>query len=172
MVYKEVLVKPLPKKINQGLLKSNYRPVSNLTSIFKVIEHCAAYLMTKYIEKKHLLEANQSPYHANHSTKTVILKVKADILLARDKHEVSHLVLLDLSAVFNTIDHHILLECLEDHFDIYGSALNWIKSYLTQRVVIADRNMDGTSSDLVDLGFGVPQGSVLGPVLFMMYTSS
>ena len=110
---KEVLVKPLLKKINLELLKSNYKPVSNLTFISKMIEHCAVYLMTKYIEENHLLEPNQSTYHANHSTETVILKVKAEILHAVDKQEVSCLVLLDLSAAFNTIDLHILLECLE-----------------------------------------------------------
>ena len=82
---KEALVKPLLKKINLELLKSNYRPVSNLPFIAKVIEHCAAYLITKYIEGNHLLEPNQSAYHANHSTETVILKVKADILHAMDK---------------------------------------------------------------------------------------
>ena len=84
------------------------------------------------------------------------------------------LVLLDLPAAFNTIDHHVLLECLENYFGIPGLALNWIKSYLigrTQRVVIGDRNMDGAWSDLVDLDFGVPEGLFLGPVLFMMYTS-
>ena len=82
--------------------------------------------------------------------------------------------MVDLSAAFDTIDHQTLLECLENHFGITSSALNWIKSYLimrTQRVVIGDRNMDGVWSDPVDLDFGVPQGSVLGPVLFIMYTS-
>ena len=130
--------------------------------------------MTKHIEENHLLESNQSAYHANHSTETVILKVKADILHAMDKQEVSCLVLLDLSAAFDTIDHQILLKHLENHFGITGVALKWIKSYLTgrtQRVVIGDKNTDGAWSDLVDLNFGVPQGLVLGLVLFTMYTS-
>ena len=171
---KEALVKPLLKKSNLELLKSNYQPVSNLTFISKVIEHCAAYLMTKHIEENHLLESNQSAYHANHSTETVILKVKADILHAMDKQEVSCLVLLDLSAAFDSTDHLILLKHLENHFGIIGVALKWIKSYLTgrtQMVVIGDKNSDGAWSDPVDLDFGVPQGSVLGLVLFTMYTS-
>ena len=136
---KEVLLKPLLKRINLELLKSNYKPVSNLTFISKVTEHCATYLMTKYIVENHILKPNKSAYHANHSTESVILKVKADILHAVDKQEVSCLVLHDLSAAFDTIDHQILLEHLENHFGIAGLALNWIKSYLigkTQRVVI------------------------------------
>ena len=171
---KEVLVKPLLKKIGLELLKSNYRPVSNLTFISKVIKCCAAYLMTKYIEEYHLLEPNQSVLHANHSTETVILKVKSDILHAMDKQEVSCLVLHDLSAAFDTLDHQIFLECLENHFGITGLALNWIKSYLigrTWRVVIGERDTYGAWSDLINLDFGVTQGLVLGPVLFMMYTS-
>ena len=82
--------------------------------------------------------------------------------------------LLDLFAVFDTIDHQILLKHLENHFGITGVALKWIKSYLTgrtQRVVIEDKNTDGAWSDPVDLKFGVPQGLVLSMVLFTMYTS-
>ena len=115
-------------------MKSNYWPVSNFTFISKVIEHCAAYLMTKHIEENHLLESYQSAYHANHSTETVILKVKADILHAMDKQEVSCLVLLDLSAAFDTIDYLILFKHLKNHFGITGVALKWIKSYLTGKL--------------------------------------
>ena len=130
--------------------------------------------MTKYIEENHLLERNQSASHANDSTETVIFKVKTYILHAVDKQEVSCLVLLDLSAAFNTTDHHILLKHLENHFGISGSVLNWIKSYLTertQRVVVGQRNADGAWSHPVDLDFGVPIGLVLGSVLFAMYNS-
>ena len=91
-----------------------------------------------------------------------------------DKQEVSGLVLLDPSAVFDTIDHQILFKHVENHFGITGVALKWIKSYLmgrTQRVVIGDKNTDGAWSDPVDLNFGVLQGSVLGLVLSTMYTS-
>ena len=85
--------------------------------------------MTKHIEENCLLESNQSAYHANHSTETVILKVKADILHAMDKQEeVSCLVLLDLSAVFDTIDHQILLKYLENHFGITGIEMDKVIS--------------------------------------------
>ena len=83
--------------------------------------------------------------------------------------QVTYLVLLDLSAVFDTVDHRILLDRLQFDFGISGSALNWIESYLsnrTQRIYI-----DGVLSSNFNLKFGVPQGSCLGPLLFSLYAS-
>ena len=83
------------------------------------------------------------------------------------------LVLLDLSAAFDTVDHAILLQWLEREFSVTGTVLSTIKSYLTnhtQWVVIGDPNTDGAKSNKVSLSFGVPQGSVLGPILFTLYT--
>ena len=91
-----------------------------------------------------------------------------DILLALDNGDVSALVLLDLSAAFDTIDHQILIRRLQSVFGLSGSVLDWVKSYLnerTQTVVVSD-----SYSDPSLLEFCVPQGSVLGPVLFVMYT--
>ena len=101
-----------------------------------------------------------------------MLKVKADILKVMDNQEVTCLVLLDLSATFDMVDHKILLERLENYFGSNGMALQWIESYLTnlsQRVVIGDMNTTGTKSEGISLEFGVPQGSVLGPILFTLY---
>ena len=90
-----------------------------------------------------------------------------------DNQEVTCLLLLDLSATFDTVDHKILLNQLENHFGIKGMALQWIESYLTnqfQRAVTGDMNTTGAKSESISLKFGVPQGSVLGPILFTVYT--
>ncbi len=114
-----------------------------------------------------LFDPYQSAYRPGHSTETALLKIKNDFDLALDRGQGVALVLLDLSAAFDTIDHCILLERLENHCGITGCALEWVRSYLTDRtqsVVIGDM-----LSDPLPLDIGVPQGSVLGPLLFTIY---
>ena len=120
-------------------------------------------------EKSGNTEPLQSAYKRNHSTETALLKVKADILQATDNQRVVCLVLLDLSAVFDTVNHQLLLNRLKYRFEFGGVILDWIRSYLSerkQRIAIGD-----VQSDVVELSQGVPQGSVLGPILFSLYTS-
>lgn len=88
---------------------------------------------------------------------------------AVDSKKAVLLVLLDLSAAFDTVDHDILLQRLHNEFGVEGSALMWIRSYLQGRRQTV--NIQGASSPEVHLSFGVPQGSVLGPLLFTLYTS-
>ena len=110
----------------------------------------------------------QSAYWANHSTESALVCVKADILASMNKQEVVCLVLLDLSAAFDRADHSILLHRLESVFGITSVTLDWIQSHLTgrsQRVVVGD-----TKSEPIPLTFGVPQVSVLSPILFTLYT--
>ena len=107
------------------------------------------------------MEPNQSAYRTNHSTGTTLLKVKADILCAMDKQEIVCLVLLDQSAAFDNIDHTILLHRLKTWFSITGTALEWIKSYLTNRnqhVII--NHLEGQTKvtfSPVNLTFGIPR---------------
>ena len=112
-----------------------------------------------HIHTNNLMEPLQSAYKLCHSTETALLKVKADILKAMDNQGITCLVLLDLSAAFDMVDHKILLNWLENHFRIKGMALQWIKSYLTnwsQRVVIGDTKIIGAKSESKSLKFGVP----------------
>ena len=91
-----------------------------------------------------------------------------------DRQEVTCLVLFDLSATFNTVNHGILLSCQETWFGITGTALQWIKYYLSdqmQSVMVGNPKVDGAKSKPVSLTFGIPQCSGLGPTLFMLYTS-
>ena len=137
------------------------------------MERCVIDQLLEHICTNNLMEPLQLAYRS-HSTETALLKVKTDILKAMDNQEVTCLVLLDLSAAFDTVDHKILLERLENYFGITRIALRWIKSYLTnqsQRVIIGDTNTTGAKSNSISLEFGVPQGSALGPILFTLYTS-
>ena len=171
---KQALVTPLLKKPSPDLIMKNYRPISNLPFVGKLLERCVIDQLLEHIRTNNLMEPLQSAYRPHHSTETALLRVRTDILKAMDNQEVACLVLLDLSAVFDMVDHKILLERLENYFGITGTALRWIRSYLTnqsQRVVIGDTNTTGAKSSGISLECGVPQGSALGPILFTLYTS-
>ena len=160
---KEALVKPLLKKITLEFINKYYRPVSNLPFTGKLMERCVIDQLIDHIHTNNLMEPLQSAYKLCHSIETALLKVKADIIKAIDNQEITSLVLLDLSAAFDMVDHKILLNCLENHFGIKGMVLQWIDSYLTnwsQRVVIGDTKTTGAKSEGISLKFGVPQGSV------------
>ena len=168
------LVWPLLKKANMDLINKNYRPVSNLSFVGKLVEHVVADQVTSHITQHGLMESNQSASCSHHRTETTLLKVKADILRAMDKQEVVCLVLLDLLAAFHTVNHDILIARLQDRFGIGGTSLEWFRSYLSGRsqcVAIGDLVMDGALSDSKSLSQGVPQGSVPGPIAFTLYTT-
>ena len=167
--FKHALVTPLLKKsnLNPEQLK-NYRPVSNLSFLSKLLERIVLSQLLDHLESNDLLEPFQSAYRKHHSTETALLRVVNDLLQASDKGCVSILSLLDLSAAFDTIDHSILLARLSQYFGCSGTVLNWFKSYLQNRTQCVLIN--GVKSAKSKPNYGVPQGSVLGPVLFTMYT--
>ena len=167
---KHALILPLIKKLllDPEILK-NYRPVSNLPYISKLIERIVAARLVKHLVSNNLYEEYQSAYRQLHSTETALLRVQNDIQQIVDTDGAAILILLDLSAAFDTIDHDRLLHILESRNGITGPALKWFESYLssrTQSVII-----NGVESNPSDLIWGVPQGSVLGPILFTIYTS-
>ena len=166
--FKQALVTPLLKKQNLDInVLKNYRPVSNLSFLSKVLERVVLFQINDHLSKNNLNEKLQSAYKSGHSTETALLKVTSDILNFIDTGHVSVLALLDLSSAFDTIDHKILLERLNVTFGISGTALKWIESYITDRSQRVKIKSETSSS--VSLKFGVPQGSVLGPVLFSLY---
>ena len=166
---KSAIVRPLLKKssLDSEELK-NYRPVSNLSFVSKVIEKVIASRLIQHMEENNLLDAFQSAYKSAHSTESALLRVHNDIMCAVDQHKGLLLILLDLSAAFDTVDHNILMSFLENHIGIGGTALNLLRSYLSDRTQCVSIN--GVFSELSSLAFGVPQGSVLGPIIFCTYT--
>ena len=124
--------------------------------------------LTNHLTSNHLTHKFQSAYLAGHSTETALLRIANDILTASDANQVSILTLLDLSAAFDTIDHSILLSRQEQHFGVSDLALNWFKSYLLNRFQFV--SVSGSDSKLSKLDCGLPQGSMLGPILFVQYT--
>ena len=168
--FKVAHVTPLLKNtsLDKKVFK-NYRPVSNLPFVSKVLERAVAKQLQNYLTVNNLHEPQQSAYRKHHSTETALLCVQNDIVQAIDGKKSVILVLLDLSAAFDTIDHTVLLHRLKHDFGITGTALKWLDSYLshrTQTVKIGD-----SFSTKHKLLFGVPQGSVLGPVMFSLYSS-
>ena len=115
-----------------------------------------------------LVEEFQSAYRSLHSTETALLRVQNDLLQAIDESGAAILVMLDLSAAFDTIDHSVLLDALEHQFGLAGRVLRWFASYLRGRMQAV--KIGEAVSQFIELLFGVPQGSVLGPVLFTLYT--
>ena len=124
--------------------------------------------LLQYLDLHHLREIFQSAYRALHSTETALLRVFNDIIASLDSGNVCLLSLLDLSAAFDTIDHDLLLHRLKTSFNITGNVLLWFESYLKERTQCVKTK--SFYSDEVIMPFGVPQGSVLGPILFTIYT--
>ena len=140
----EALFWPLLKKLGLELIFKNFRPVSNLSYLSKLIECLVCEQIVTHTEETGNLEDLQSSYRANHSTKMALLRVKTDIMQAIDDQEVGCLVLLDLSVAFDIVSHDLLLNCLYHCFSIGEIVLQWVRLYLsgrTQRVVI-DANED------------------------------
>ena len=171
--FKRALVKPLLQKPGLELLEKNYRPVSNLSYISKLAECVMAAQLVTHIERHGMMEAHQSAYHSSHSTETALLKVKTNIIQALDNQEVACLILLDLSAVFDSIEHDILLNRLKSRFAVTGVALKWLGSYLKDRSQVVEIGVPlsgGSRSEFAKIRSSIPQGPVLGLILFTIYT--
>ena len=145
----------------------NYRPISNLPVLAKLLERIVAKQRVAYLTVQGLLPRLQSAYRSRHSTETALLKVTSDILSALDNGDLAALALLDLSAAFDTVDHDILLRRLRVSFGTDGVALQWFRSYLGGRTQFIKYR--GCRSPEALVRYGVPQGSVLGPILFVLY---
>ena len=146
----------------------HYRPISNLPFISMVLERAVNERMLVHLQTNGLMPKHQSAYRRGHSTETAFLKVTSDALLAADQGKLTLLGILDLSAAFDCVDHDILLNRLEKSFGFFGMAFGWIRSYLTGRRQYV--RYSGSMSTVTTILFEVHQGSVLGPLLFVLYS--
>ena len=169
IAFKKAVVKPLIKKPNlDPEVLGNYRPVSNLPYLSKILERAVADQLQAHLDTNGLHVKFQSAYRRGHSTETALLRILNDLLVMIDGGNNAIRVLLDLSAAFDTLDHTLLLQRLHAEIGLDGSALDWFSSYLScrsQQVLVGH-----ALSAETPLLCGVPQGSVLGPLLFSLYT--
>lgn len=165
--WKLAIIIPIPK-IPFPLKESDFRPISLLCTLSKVIEKLASRQISSYLEKYKLFDPNQSAYKPNFGCTTALLKINDDILDSIDDCEVTVLTLLDFSKAFDTVNHTLLLEKLS----ILGfsqNARNWVSSYLSDRYQRVKVNNE--YSPWVKIKNGVSQGSILGPLLFNILIS-
>ncbi len=147
----------------------NYRTVSPLPFIAKSLERAVFNQVSAFLTQNNLLDSNQSGFRSGHSTETALLSVVEALRLARADYKSSILILLDLSAAFDTVNHQILPSTLLAK-DISGTTLQWFESYLSDRSFKVSWRAEVSKSQ--HLATGVPQGSVLGPLLFSVYMAS
>jgi len=167
-LHKNAIVNPLLKKptLDPANLAS-YRPISNLSFVSKTLERLVNRRLSFHIDSQSLLPSTQSAYRTKFSTETALLRVHNDLIHAIDLGQIAGLVLLDLSAAFDTVNHSVLHDVFSERFGITGDALQWLSSYLQERSQVVKIGESRSSNR--KLVCGVPQGSVLGPKQFIAY---
>ena len=158
---------PVFKKGDESTFE-NYRPISLLPAFSKVFERVVYDQLYEYFVSKSLFYKSQHGFKKQHSTETAALEFIDRIVKFLDNGKLPVAVYLDLSKAFDTLDHNILLHKL-NHYGVTGNSLNWFKDYLTDRKQYV--HFDGACSNVLPLSMGVPQGSILGPLLFIIYTN-
>ena len=168
--WKTSIVKPLLKKVGLDLIFKNYRPVSNLKFLAKLVEKCMLLQVSEHCSLNSLLPLYQSAYRKYYSCETSLLKLADNLLNQMENQRVSVLVVMDLSAAFHTVDHKILFDVLSSQYGIEGKALTWFDTYL--RPCFCQVDINGARSSIHSLAFSVPEGICVGPMLYTGYAST
>ena len=147
-------------------ISSNYRPISLLPILGKVLEKIIAARFLKFINKHNILTQNQFGFRKNRSTELAVTEVYNRLLDNLENKKYTCAIFLDLAKAFDSVDHKILLQKLEK-YGIRGNALELMRSYLQNRNHYVA--LGGANSSKLILEYGVPQGSVLGPLLFLLF---
>ena len=158
-------VKPLFKSGDQSRF-SNYRPISLLPSLSKIFERVIFDQLLGYFTNNKLLCMDQFGFRPGHSTELAALRLVDHLITQIDKCRVPTNIYIDLSKAFDTLNHDILLQKLK-YYGITGTSVNLLQSYLSERYQYVEYN--GHRSNTLPISTGVPQGSVLGPLLFLIY---
>uniref|UniRef100_A0A8C6P1G3 Reverse transcriptase domain-containing protein n=1 Tax=Nothobranchius furzeri TaxID=105023 RepID=A0A8C6P1G3_NOTFU len=168
LCFKQAIVNPLLMKPSlDATCLSNYRPISKLSFLSKVLEKVVHAQLQDFLSIHHISDKFQSGFKARHSTESALLRVVNDLLMINDSGKSAALRLLELSAAFDTIDHDILLSRLESCVGIRGTVLDWFQSYLQDKSFSV--NLGTFTSPPAPVTCGVPQGSILGPTSFSLY---
>ena len=144
----------------------NYRPISLPPVISKILERVVHQNLFSFLNTNKILFPHQYGFRKNHSTTYAVMELVTNILKAKDKQKSTLSVFLDLSKAFDTVGHAILLRKLE-FYGIRGIALKWFCNYLTNRKQFVIYNNENSNTQVISCG--VPRGSVLGPLLFLVY---
>jgi hypothetical protein len=153
-------------KSDDKLQVANYRPISILPIFSKIFERIMYNRLLNYLQTKDILAQNQYGFRDKHSTYMALLSLVDDISEELNNKNYSIGIFIDLSKAFDTINHKLLIRKL-NHYGVRGIVLDWFISYLTDRTQFV--NIDGTNSTFLPVKCGVPQGSILGPLLFILY---
>ena len=165
---KDTVITPILKKAGLDPEEfKNYRPVFNVLYLSKLIERAVLAQSTAHILLIKANIPNQSGYKPKHSCETLLIRVTNDILINSDNSKITIMLLLDLSAAFDTVDHDVLLDILWFELGFRGKVYNWFVEFLKNRKQAV--NIEGQKSSFRDTKYGVPQGSVIGPFLFNIY---
>ena len=185
-ILSELLAAAITKSIAQGVVPSklkiakviplhkggsktevkNYRPISLLSVFSKIYEKAMQSRLVGHLKLNNILFAGQYGFRAGHSCEHALLDAQQNLINALERKQVAALLLLDFSKAFDMVDHSILLQKLE-HYGVRGMNLRWFNSYLTHRKQFV--HLDNYSSETSEMKYGVPQGSILGPILFTIY---
>jgi len=144
-------------------------PIIDVSFLSKLTERVVKQRLTHHLSSNHLLNSFQSAYTAHHSTESTLLSVQDHIIKAMAQQKITALCLLDLSTVFDTIDHFILIHRISSWFGLNGTVLSWLNSYISSLDFVV--NIKENISNQLPLYQGVPHGSVLGPLLLILYTT-
>ena len=167
---KTAVIRPILKgdDLDHDIMR-NYRPVSNLSILGKILEKAVYRRLNYHISEYNLLDENQSAYRKNHSTETVLVQIQNDILLELDKGKTVALVMIDISAAFDTVKHEKLIQCLTQYFGITGKAIEWMVSYLHNRLQSVVIQSEQSKSVIMEFGF--PQGAILAGLIYIMFST-